>query len=320
MVGSHGVRRVLMVVGAGAWVGYAVVGATGCATGFEPEGTSQAYDGNLDAADDDDGPTAGGMGTFDGPIDTSADGPVTSSADSADSADGPGVPDLGMCGDDADCTLPPGTCLQEQGMCVGGLCMHDAAAPGAVCDDGDACTTGDACDGEGVCFGVALDCGAGSCVAGECMGGGCPPGFAECNGNAGDGCETELGTTSNCGGCGDSCGAGAHANASCSAGACQFSCEAPWEDCDGDMGNGCEVPVGVEHQCSASGLDANGCWTAYCGASANPDASNFGTYYCMDCATCSVPGAGQCQWCNHSNGLFYPADACACGTYENLAC
>lgn len=283
-----------------------------CATGVEPEGGSQAYDGSPDDTDDE-GTTAG-MSTFGNPTEGGAEGPGTGSAD------GTPPPDLGMCADPSDCVLPAGTCLQVQGECVDGLCQHGPAAPGASCDDGDPCTSADACDGEGVCFGVELDCGAGECIDGECMGGGCPPGFADCNGDAGDGCEVELGTDADCGGCGDSCSGAAHATAGCMAGTCQYACQAPWENCDGDWGNGCEVPVGVEHQCSAAGLDPNGCWTAYCGNSGSADATNFGTYYCMDCATCRVPGAGQCQWCNHTTGTFYMADACFCGTFEDLAC
>lgn len=307
------VLGVIGLAGVGGAAGLLVVG---CATGVEPEVTSQAFDGNPDPTDDEGGITTMGMGTFDGPIDTAADDwPGEGSAEG-----GPVLPDLGMCSGDPDCVLPVGTCLEVQGQCVEGLCQHGPAAPGATCDDGDPCTTADACDGEGVCYGVELDCGAGMCVAGQCEGGGCMAGFADCNGDPGDGCEVELGTDANCGGCGDACSGGAHATASCSGGACQYACDAPWENCDGDWGNGCEIPVGVEHQCSASGIDPNGCWTAYCGASGDPDAANFGTYFCMDCATCRVPSAGQCQWCDHASGVFYPADACACGAYEDLAC
>lgn len=293
-----------------AWL--VVGGALGCATGGEPDVTSQAYDGAVDPTDDD-GTTSSATMTTNPWGDGDGDG-------QSGPADGPAPPDMGTCVDDLDCILPAGSCLEVLGACVAGVCEHGAAAPGASCDDGDPCTTSDACDGEGVCFGVDLDCGGGMCVAGECMGGECPAGSADCNGDAGDGCEVMLGTDSDCGGCGDACGAADNATGSCSAGACQFACQAPYENCDGDWGNGCEVPVGVEHSCSAGGLDPNGCWTAYCGNSADPNASNFGTYYCMDCATCRVPGAGQCQWCDHTNGVFYPVGQCACGSYEDLAC
>jgi hypothetical protein len=282
----------------------------GCATGGEPELTTQAYDGPVD-------PSGDGTATTGG---TLTGGPLDASDVEPGSADGSLPPDLGTCSDDLDCVLPAGTCLEVLGECVDGFCQHGAAAPGASCNDGDPCTTTDACDGEGVCYGVDLDCGTGECVDGQCTGGDCPAGTADCNGNPADGCEVQLGTNSDCGGCGDACGGADHATGSCVAGACQFQCQAPWENCDGDWGNGCEVPVGVEHQCSSSGLDPNGCWTAYCGNSANPDATNFGSYFCMDCATCRVPGAGQCQWCNHTTGLFYPQEACACGSYEDLAC
>ena len=154
-----------------------------------------------------------------------------------------------------------------------------------------------------------------------CSGMSCVAGWDDCNADMNDGCEIELGTNSDCGGCGEACGNADHATGSCSAGACDYQCTGAWENCDGDWGNGCEIPVGVPHQCDDGGLNpTNGCWTAYCGNSADPSATNFGSFYCIDCATCASPAAGQCQWCNHSTGLFYPADACACGGYEDLAC
>lgn len=290
----------------GALVAWALL--SGCATGGDPEITTQAFDGPVDPGDGTDSATSSGTPTS-GPLD---------GHDAGGSGSFP--PDLGTCTDDLDCVLPAGTCLEVLGECVDGFCQHGAAAPGASCDDADPCTTSDACDGEGVCYGVEIDCGTGECVDGQCTGGECPEGFADCNGDPVDGCEVQLGTTSDCGGCGDACSGAANATASCMAGSCQYACQAPWENCDGNWANGCEVPVGVEHSCSASGLDANGCWTPYCGSSASPDAANFGTYFCMDCATCREPSAGQCQWCNHTTGLFYDQDACVCGSYEDLAC
>jgi hypothetical protein len=281
----------------------------GCATGSEPDVTSQAFDGGVDPTDD--GGTTGGSLTT-SPFDDGNDAPGT--------ADGPSLPDVGSCGDDLDCILPAGSCLEVLGQCVDGFCQHGAAAPGSSCDDGDPCTTTDACDGTGLCYGVDIDCGAGTCMDGMCVGGDCPDGFADCNGNPGDGCEVQLGTNSDCAGCGDACGNADNATGSCSAGACQYQCQAPYENCDGNWANGCEVPVGVEHSCSQAGLDPDGCWTPYCGNSADPNATNFGTYYCMDCPTCRVPSAGQCQWCDHSTGIFYPQAACSCGSYEDLAC
>lgn len=289
------------------------LGGSGCATGGDPELTTQAYDGPVDPSGEGTATTSG-VGTFGGtgPLDAADVDPGTSASP---------PPDLGMCSDDLDCVLPAGSCLEVIGDCIDGLCMHGAAAPGASCDDGDPCTTADACDGEGSCFGVDVDCGGtGECVDGECVGGDCPEGMADCNANAADGCEVQLGTDSDCSGCGDACSGAANATASCSAGACQYACQAPHENCDGDWANGCEVPVGVEHQCSQSGLDPNGCWTAYCGNSGAGDATNFGTYYCMDCPTCRAPSAGNCQWCNHTTGTFYDQAACFCGTFEDLAC
>jgi hypothetical protein len=64
----------------------------------------------------------------------------------------------------------------------------------------------------------------------------------------------------------------------------------------------------------------SGCWTAYCGQSDAPEATNFGMYYCSDCPTCNVPQPGSCRWCNHDSGQWYPAEVCTCDGYQNLAC
>src|SRR5690606_24054820 len=56
-----------------------------------------------------------------------------------------------------------------------------------------------------------------------------------------NGCEAQLNTLSNCGGCGVSCNL-ANASESCSTGTCTLtSCTTGFANCDGSAANGCEV-------------------------------------------------------------------------------
>jgi hypothetical protein len=123
--------------------------------------------------------------------------------------------------------------------------------------------------------------------------------------------------------CDVTCTAGPNATATCDDdGECIRGCEAPWENCDGDWSNGCEVPVGVTGVCDLGGLNLDGgCWTAYCGQSDGPDTHDFGTYYCVSCSTCNVPAAGMCRWCNRETGNWYAAESCSCSDeHLDLAC
>lgn len=128
-----------------------------------------------------------------------------------------------------------------------------------------------------------------------------------------------------CGGggsCAETCTAGPNQSAACDdAGTCIRTCTAPYEDCDADPSNGCEVPVGMPHQCDVNGLNAaGGCWTAYCGSMSGDGIFDFGTYHCVDCSTCAEDGA-QCHWCNHDTGNWFPQEACTCGAeYLNAVC
>jgi hypothetical protein len=63
------------------------------------------------------------------------------------------------------------------------------------------------------CGGCGLRCNfpnaIGACASGACHLAGCNPGFADCNGNPADGCETNIRTdNNNCGACGHVCAAG----------------------------------------------------------------------------------------------------------------
>ncbi len=250
---------------------------------------------------------------------------ASSSQDEAEGAeDDPMPPDLGSCSDDGDCVLPDNSCY-GMGSCEKGACEFVPKLAGEPCDDEDPCSGPDLCDGAGACIGDPQPCDApnasgGLCMAGLCMGLVCDPGFGNCNDDWSDGCELTLDTAENCGACGEPCTAGANATATCTGTTCDRSCTAPWADCDGDVGNGCEIPEGVPNQCDVNGLNPGGCWTPWCGASAAAGATNFGTWFCMECSTCHVPAGGQCQWCDHASGTWYDPGSCVCGAYEDNAC
>lgn len=271
--------------------------------------------------DDDDDDSAGPASGND-----ASESAVTGDSDDGSTSDGPVFPpDLGSCGGESECVIAAGSCFEEQGVCVQGSCEFAPKVAGSPCDDADTCTEGDVCNGMGGCVGQGRDCsapnGAAMCEAGACGALMCDDGFDDCNGDFSDGCETQLDSADNCGACGETCSAGANASATCDGTQCNRSCTAPFENCDGDWANGCEIPTGIPNQCDATGLNAvNGCWTAHCGNSGNADAVNFGDWYCFECTTCHVPSAGQCQWCSHDTGNWFPAASCGCGPSEDLTC
>ena len=73
----------------------------------------------------------------------------------------------------------------------------------------------------------------------------CDPGYADCDGDRANGCETNVqDDVMNCGACGNYC-AMVGAISACVAGVCTLdTCDAGYGDCNGDPDDGCEVPVG----------------------------------------------------------------------------
>jgi hypothetical protein len=71
----------------------------------------------------------------------------------------------------------------------------------------------------------------------------CAAGFADCNAQANDGCETSLtNDVANCGSCGNACPVPAHAvNAACSNSTCTYACAAGFADCNAQANDGCET-------------------------------------------------------------------------------
>jgi hypothetical protein len=175
--------------------------------------------------------------------------------------------------------------------CVSGCAAGQARCGGACVDtarDADHCG---ACDT--VC--PAAPNAARSCVGGRC-GVVCNAGYGDCDGNAANGCETDLRTsTQHCGACRTACPAGANATATCAMGACGLSCATGFNNCDGNAANGCE---------SLAASDASHCGA--CGRSCDGGTCQGGT-----CVACGVCGSGR-------DGAFSPSGSVTMrgGTYR----
>ncbi|MDB4927653.1 MAG: putative integrin-like protein [Myxococcaceae bacterium] len=121
------------------------------------------------------------------------------------------------------------------------------------------------------------------CVTGACDFR-CLPGYDDCNGNAGDGCEISLSSTANCGTCGATC-ARANATATCAAGACALgACATGFGNCDGNDANGCELALTTTTNCGACGVACAGasngaaqCASGHCGVLCNAGYVNVGS-------------------------------------------
>lgn len=72
----------------------------------------------------------------------------------------------------------------------------------------------------------------------------CNDGWANCDGDAENGCESRLDSLANCGRCGEVCAPpNSSMDASCAARVCQLTCKSNFADCDGNPANGCEADL-----------------------------------------------------------------------------
>ena len=145
--------------------------------------------------------------------------------------------------------------------CVGGACAL------GVCNTGSANCDGVAANGCEVTLAAdANNCGRCSnrcnvpngtprCVGGACGVASCNPGFANCDGDAANGCEVNtLTDPQNCGGCGLRCTAGYGTGSyACTSGACVPTCATGYASCDGNPRNGCEVNFSTNANCGGCG-------------------------------------------------------------------
>lgn len=152
--------------------------------------------------------------------------------------------DLSHCGD---CGMACPPRANATVTCAAGTCGFTCSAGFADCDDipGNGCEvdTRSSTTHCGRCGGAcSLANATASCVAGACGIAACTAGFGDCDGNAPNGCETDLRTSvSHCGTCPAACPGAPNAIPACAAGMCAITCTAGFAECDGRAGNGCEV-------------------------------------------------------------------------------
>jgi DNA-binding beta-propeller fold protein YncE len=171
--------------------------------------------------------------------------------------------------------------------------------------------------------------GTGACVTGRCTVGACATGFADCNMNAADGCETDTRiNVSNCGACGRSCMARPNAFPGCLASVCVTSCVMGFQDCDGVADNGCEADVRTSGaNCGACGRSctvahATGVCTAGTCAVASCE-TGFGDCDMSPANGCEVnlqSDASHCNGCGMRCNLAGATATCAGGRCDIAAC
>ncbi|RLB52499.1 MAG: hypothetical protein DRJ42_14735 [Deltaproteobacteria bacterium] len=216
--------------------------------------------------------------------------------------DGDAVCEVNVAIDMANCGACGAVCTAgtngRRAVCLSGSCLITGCDAGfADCDDDAAtgCETSENTDAMncGSCGRVCATTGAnvsgGTCAGGDCHLV-CDVGWDDCDGDPGNGCETDVSSDSmNCGGCGLGCGGGGSMSPMCISGSCQFPCiSGESADCDGDATNGCEAFLGDLANCGACGATCAGAP----GASISCDPLGPGTYTCKSAC---LPGFADCD-------------------------
>ena len=146
---------------------------------------------------------------------------------------------------------------------VGGTAVCNSAQCGSACPGGDhlcgtACvsvTSTQSCGGS--CAPCAVPANGRATCDGTSCGFACLAGFADCDGNPGNGCETSITTINNCGQCSNVCVVGAHSTgATCVQATCGQMCSPGFADCNGNPSDGCEVAT------ASDGANCGGCGLA----------------------------------------------------------
>jgi len=167
------------------------------------------------------------------------------------------------------------------------------------------------------------------CAAGSCKIATCNPGFADCDLVVANGCEVDLGTTINhCGSCGTTCMAPANAAPTCTGGACGFTCNAGFGDCNGQAVDGCEVNLQTDpaHCGACAGLcnladSTEGCVAGACTiATCDMGFGNCNALTPDGCEVNTQTSLANCGACAAACNLNNASEVCADGVCKIDAC
>jgi len=271
-------------------------------------------------------------------------------SDSASAQDMPpaALPDL-IAGCFPACAAPNAYC-NPRGVCVpclvdgdcgtGFLCKSTGSITACVpgCTDDARCGGGSQrCCGGGCadvtvdvshCGGCDTPCAAPhatpTCAAGVCGAGACEAGWGDCNGDTADGCETNLTIdATHCGGCNTAC-AILNAVPACASGGCYIAaCAFGYDDCDGRIDTGCELPVlddskncgSCGHGCDKPPHGVAGCFFGTCGlAVCDRGYSDCDGLAGNGCEALTISDAMNCGACGTTcaKGLVCRNGGCTC--------
>lgn len=242
--------------------------------------------------------------------------------------------EVNLGGDPANCGACGTTCNGTNGTatCSGSACGVTCNAGFGDCDGSAAngCEVSTATDVAN-CGACGTTCsstnGTPSCDRGACAIQ-CSPGFANCDGGAGNGCEVNLqADLANCGACANACGT-ANATPSCGAGSCSLGCNAGFLDCDGLNADGCEVNALFDAaNCGGCGIvcaapngapacAAGGCVVAAC----NAGFADCNTAVADGCEVNMASDPNNCGGCSNVCTIPHGTAACTSGACAVGAC
>lgn len=158
-----------------------------------------------------------------------------------------------------------------------------------------------------------------SCTSGTCQLTTCTSGFGDCNGNAADGCEQRLNTTTHCNGCGTAC-TRANATPTCSSGSCQVSsCNSGFGNCDGNAANGCETNLQTSAQhCNGCGQGCTSNFSCQAGRCVCTSDSNCGSGQVCCGGACVSTGSDEAN-CGGCGRACASNQTCCSGSCKTLS-
>ena len=158
-----------------------------------------------------------------------------------------------------------------------------------------------------------------TCSGGTC-GLRCSPGFADCDLNPLNGCETNFSSPSSCGACRNVCPSGPNAAATCALGVCGLSCAPGFGNCDFFSNNGCEADLNSPANCATCGnlcrIGPNQlatCFMGMCGSQCRPGFADCDLLPGNGCEA-NLQSPATCGSCTNMCGPGLLCGGGVCGT------